>query len=140
MLNKGDLVGQHVTVPPETDPDTQWWWDALARGELLVPRCASCGWHFFPPMSACPRCGSTTIDRPVSAGTGLVYSWIVIHHALDPAFAAETPYTIVAVHLDEGVRMFGRIADGPLHDEMAVRAVPYTVGDTTLLGFERIHA
>jgi hypothetical protein len=134
----GDLVGQHVTVPPEADPDTTWWWEALGRGELLLPHCSACDGYFFPPMPACPHCGSTVTDRRRSAGEGTIYSWVVVHLAQDPAFRDETPYTVVAVHLTEGARVFGRISNGPLADGMRVRAVPYAVGETTLLGFERI--
>jgi uncharacterized OB-fold protein len=134
----GDVVGQHTTVTPETDPDTQWWWEALGRGELFVPHCTSCDGSFFPPMPACPHCGSTEVDRHPSAGLGRIHSWITIHIAQDPAFVGEVPYTIVAVHLDEGARVFGRIANGPLEDAMRVRAVPYSVDGTVLLGFERV--
>ena len=134
----GDVVGQHATVAPDTDADTQWWWDALGRGDLFVPHCTSCDRSFFPPMPACPHCGSTEVGRRRSAGLGRVYSWITVHLAQDPAFLDETPYTVVAVHLEEGARLFGRIADGPLEDAMPVRAVPYTVDGTVLLGFERV--
>lgn len=137
-IETGDLVGQHVTVPPEADPDTQWWWEALNQGELLLPHCSACDGYFFPPMPACPNCGSDSIDRRRSAGEGTVYSWVVVHLAQDPAFRGETPYTVVAVHLAEGVRLFGRIAAGSLQDGLRVRGVPYRVGETTLLGFERI--
>ena len=134
----GDVVGQRATVTPETDPNTQWWWDALARGEFRVPHCTSCDGSFFPPMPACPHCGSTAVDHRRSTGDGTIYSWITVHLAQDPAFVDETPYTVVAVHLPEGARLFGRIAEGKLADGMPVRAVPYQVGGTTLLGFERI--
>ena len=134
----GDLVGQHGTVPPEADPDTQWWWDALGQDQLLLPHCSACDGHFFPPMPACPHCGSTRIGRRPCSGEGAIYSWIVVHLAQDPVFREEAPYTIAAVHLAEGPRLFGRIADGPLADGMRVRAVPYRVGQTTLLGFERV--
>ncbi|MGH8920847.1 MAG: Zn-ribbon domain-containing OB-fold protein [Actinomycetes bacterium] len=128
---------QQVTLAPQTDPDTGWWWEALAAGSLLLPRCRSCELHFFPPMPSCPRCGGIDIDHREASGVGTVSSWVVVHHATDPLFVGETPYTIVAVHLAEGPRLFGRIANGPLADGMAVRAVPYTVDDITLLGFVR---
>jgi uncharacterized OB-fold protein len=130
-------VNQHVTVPPDVDDDTAPWWKALSDGTLLVPRCNSCERAFFPPTPSCPHCGSRDVGDVVGSGHGAVYSWIVVHHALDPLFADETTYTIAAVVLDEGARVFGRIANGPLDDGTPVRAVPYVVDGTTLLGFER---
>lgn len=128
---------QKATVPPETDTDTAWWWTALEGGTLLIPHCPTCGRDFFPPMPSCPHCGGIGTARREHDGRGSVYSWIVVHHAFDPAFAEETPYTVIAVQLTGGARLFGRITNGPIAAGTPVRAVPYRVGTTTLLGFER---
>jgi uncharacterized OB-fold protein len=40
-------------------------------------------------------------------GHGTVHSWTVAHHAFHPAFAADLPYTLVTVDLEEGVRALG---------------------------------
>jgi uncharacterized OB-fold protein len=126
-----------MTVAPEIDEDTRAWWAALAEGRLEIPACNSCAHRFFPPLPQCPACGSRELGAVDSSGLGRVYSWIVVHQAADPAFAGETPYTVVAVTLDEGVRLFGRIAAGPVAPDLRVRAVTYEVAGTTLLGFER---
>jgi uncharacterized OB-fold protein len=41
------------------------------------------------------------------AGTGTIYSYIVVHHASVPAFAHLVPYVIALVELDEGPRLPG---------------------------------
>jgi hypothetical protein len=129
---------QTTLVEPEPDLDTQWWWDALEAGRLEVPRCRACGRSFFPPQPDCPHCGAADWEKVVATGHGTVYSWVVIYTPLDPRFAGEVPYPIVAVELDEGVRLFGRWK-GPA-DEIAAgkdaRAIIYRVGDQPLLGFE----
>jgi uncharacterized OB-fold protein len=94
------------------DADSEAHLDALRRHELVLQHCASCGRVRFPPMPACPWCGSAVAEwRPVS-GRGRVYSWVGVQRALTPDFEAEVPYTIATVDLDEGARVFGRL-EGP---------------------------
>ncbi len=137
-MNEATQTLQRTLVEPEPDLDTQWWWDALAAGRLELPRCRACGRTFFPPQPSCPHCGSGDWERVRASGRGQVYSWVVIHTALDPRFAGEVPYAILAVELEEGVRLFGRWKGtaGEIDAGQGVRAYIYRVGDTPLLGFE----
>jgi hypothetical protein len=43
------------------------------------------------------------------AGTGEIYSFIVVRHPSVPAFVPRLPYAIAVVQLDEGVRMPGMV-------------------------------
>jgi uncharacterized OB-fold protein len=131
------MTFQNAVIAPDEDPDTAWWWDELRQGRLLMPRCEDAGHVFFPPSPACPHCGSSRVGRVEVSGRGRVYSWIVVHRALDPAYAGDVPYTVVTVTLDEGARVFGRIANGALEAGLPVQAVIYNVDGITLLGFER---
>jgi uncharacterized protein len=136
-MSEATQTVQRTLVEPEPDLDTQWWWDALAQGRLEVPRCRSCGRTFFPPQPNCPHCGSDDWERVQASGRGRVYSWVVIHTPLDPRFADEVPYAILAVELEEGVRLFGRWK-GTLDEIRAgvdVQAWIYRVEGTPLLGF-----
>jgi hypothetical protein len=47
-----------------------------------------------------------------ASGAGTVYSWIGVQRALTPEFESEVPYTIAAVELTEGGRVFARL-EGP---------------------------
>ena len=40
-----------------------------------------------------------------AAGTGMVHSWTVSHHAFHPSFKRDLPQTFVTVDLPEGVRL-----------------------------------
>jgi uncharacterized OB-fold protein len=63
-------------------------------------------------MPACPWCGGAVAEWRATSGRGRVYSWVGVRRALTPAFAAEVPYTIATVELEEGARAFGRL-EGP---------------------------
>ena len=123
----------------DVDPDSAWWWDGLAAGRLLLPRCDACTKCFFPPMATCPRCGKTAVSPIKASGRGVVYSWVVVHIALDPAFESDVPYTVAAVDLEEGPRLFGRLrGERPVAAGTPVRAVFDTTGGTTVLGFTHV--
>lgn len=130
-------INQGSVIPPDSDADTLWWWESVRDGKLMMPRCEPDGHVFFPPSPGCPVCGSAEIGRVDVSGRGRVYSWIVVHRALDPAYVGDVPYTIATVTLDEGPRVFGRIANGPLVADQPVVASIYSVDGVTLLGFER---
>ena len=120
------------------DADSASWWEALAAGRLQLPTCSAHGHRWFPPAPTCPHCGAPTGPLADATGLGRVYSWVVAHRAFDPAFAAEVPYVILTVDLDEGTRVVGRLI-GPrdaLRADARVRFVPYETAAGTLLGFE----
>ncbi len=84
-----------------------------ASGRLCLQRCRACGsWRHLPrPM--CAGCGSPDWEWRASSGRGRIYSWTVTHRAPHPAFAAETPYVVAVVELEEGVRLVSRLRDLP---------------------------
>ena len=126
---------QRGLIGPETDADSRPWWDALDEGRLIVPRCLECGRPGFPPAPACPNCGAQRFEWIEASGRGRIYSWVGIDRALSPLFAEDAPYTIVAVDLEEGARLFGRLAGGRPAAGAPVTATIYRVGDQALLGF-----
>jgi hypothetical protein len=65
-----------------------------------LQRCDACGLVRYPPTTACPWCAhpqSTWV--PVEA-KGTVHSYTEVHHAIQPAFKAHTPYLVLLVELD----------------------------------------
>lgn len=109
-------------IEPVIDADAATFWEGVAARRLLVPTCMSCGTTFLPPLPCCPSCQSELIEHVEAAGTGTLYSWVVMRRALDPAFAEAVPYVVAAVQLDEGARIFSRLIDVDIDDPRALRA------------------
>lgn len=80
---------------------------ASANGVLQLQQCAACGMFQFYPRSVCKSCGGRSLELQASTGTGRVYSFTEVHHALTPG--TEPAGLIALVDLDEGVRMLGRL-------------------------------
>ncbi|WP_432841545.1 Zn-ribbon domain-containing OB-fold protein [Dactylosporangium sp. CA-092794] len=92
---------------PAVNQDNAFFWDGVARGELLVQRCADCGHLRHPPGPMCPWCQSFNWHEVASCGRGRVYSFVVAHRPLPPGFAGPVP--IVLVDMDEGWRFLAGI-------------------------------
>jgi uncharacterized OB-fold protein len=85
-------------------------WEAASHGQLVLQRCDACMRVVWYPRAICPGCGATTLTWTPAAGIGTVYAASVHHRAPRPELAPLTPYAIVLVDLDEGVRMMARAA------------------------------
>ena len=94
-------------------------WDAATRGELVLQRCDACARFVWYPRASCPSCGSDALRWTPSPGLGTVYAVSVHHKAPRPELAALTPYAVVLVDLDEGVRMMAR-ASGVVAGDVTV--------------------
>ena len=108
---------------PEPDDATAPFWQAAARHELVLQTCAACGTVRHPPRPVCPSCLSWDVTWKPASGRGRVWSWVVAHPPVLPAFAEKAPYNVAVVELDEGVRMVGNLVDvanGEIHEGMAV--------------------
>lgn len=81
-----------------------------AAGELRFQRCSGCGRWRHLPRAMCAQCGSPAWEWAVSSGRGRIFSWTVTHQPSHPAFAAEVPYAVAVVEMeDEPVRMVSRL-------------------------------
>ncbi|ROO87492.1 hypothetical protein EDD29_5100 [Actinocorallia herbida] len=99
---------KHVPAPPAPliDADSIGFWEATREGRLALCRCTDCGTWLPRPLERCNRCAGPTEFADV-AGTGTVYSHIVVHHPSVPAFASLVPYVVALVEFDEGPRLPG---------------------------------
>jgi uncharacterized OB-fold protein len=99
---------------PLPDPDdalTEQFYAHCARGELRFQRCGRCrAWRHLPRF-LCARCGSSEWSWDRSSGRGQIFSWTVTHQPMHPAFAADVPYVLVIVEMEEGVRMVSGLRD-----------------------------
>lgn len=115
---------------PAVTPEMRPFFDGAARGELLLQRCTSCGTFRFPARALCTECLSSAATWERSAGRGEVWSFTVMHQVYHPAFAAEVPYAVVIVRLDEGPKLTANLRGTPAHE---VR-----IGTRVVVDFERI--
>lgn len=96
---------------PVVNRDNEGFWEGVATHQLLVQRCDPCGTPRFPWLPGCNACGSQEWTPFASAGRGTVYSYVVMHHPVFPAF--DPPYAVALVELDEGVRIVSNITGVP---------------------------
>ena len=99
---------------PPRNRDVAPFWDALREGRLTLQRCSGCGRARFPVAPVCPHCGGRSWEWQPLSGAGCVHSWIRYHRGYLPEFEPLMPYHVLCVALDDGPRMFGRLAgDAP---------------------------
>jgi uncharacterized OB-fold protein len=119
---------------PHADPCTQPFWSAALEGRVTAQECTQCGLRLLPAAPRCFRCQNSefrTVDLP---GTGTVYSFIIVRHALRPSLKNVVPYVSAVIELDQtqgaGARMIVNVID----------CDPETVaiGDRVRIVFERV--
>lgn len=114
----GKATEESKVLPPVPlpDPDSEPFWEAAAQHRLVVQRCAACKTFRHPPRPMCPSCLSLEQEWIEVSGRGRVWSWVVAHPPVLPAFAEKTPYNVAVIELDEGMRMVGNLLDVDLGD------------------------
>ena len=102
------------------------YWEGLKRRQLRMQKCAGCGQIWYPPSPLCPGCWSRDFDWQQLSGRGRINSWVVFHQAYFRSFAADIPYNVVEVELDEGPRILANligIANTDIRSGMPVEIV-----------------
>ena len=108
-------------LPDLEDPGASGFWEGTAQGELRVERCGDCGRRRMPPRPMCPACQSLKREWETLSGRGTIWSFVVPHPPLLPAYAELAPYNAVLVSLDEdpSLRLVGNLvasSDGPINE------------------------
>lgn len=112
-----DQAGMIVARPlPQPDEWSKGFWDACNAGRLEMQRCAKCKRFRFYPRPMCPHCHSLDWEYAPMSGRGTIYSWIVVHPPVMPAFRDKVPLAVVLVELaeDPELRMVGNLLDSAL--------------------------
>ncbi len=111
-------------------------WEHARKHRLSVQCCHACGDLHFPPSPVCPICLSEDQEwKPVS-GKGKLLSWVTFHRAYWDAFAADLPYEVCLVELEEGPLLLSNFLGKPPADLKAglpVRAAFDDVSETFTL-------
>lgn len=90
---------------------TQPFWDSANDGQMLIQYCSDCGHHQHYPRNLCTNCWSKDLNWVSASGRGTVWTFTVVEKPGHPAWAAEVPYAIALVELEEGPRVMARILD-----------------------------
>jgi uncharacterized OB-fold protein len=111
---------------PVPDEASRPFFEGALEGRLMLRHCRVCGAYMWPvggigtPLRPrCVECFSGDLEWAPAAGTGTLYSFVLMHRVYDPAFADDVPYNISVVELDEGVRMTTNVVDCP-NDELQI--------------------
>ena len=87
------------------------WWEAALEGRLVVQSCGACKAERHPPAPCCSRCGSYDQEVRDTAGTGVVYTFTIVHKPLIPGMPE--PYVVASIELDgtEGLRVVSNLVE-----------------------------
>ena len=86
---------------PQPTALTKPFWAHCRQHELWLQCCLDCGKYRFYPTASCPFCASEDTEWRRVSGRGSIYSWIVVHRAIDPAWEDAVPFTVAVVELAE---------------------------------------
>lgn len=127
-------------LPDLEDSDSAPFWQGTARGELLVQTCAACGQQRMPPRPMCFACRSLQHRWTALSGRGTVWSFVVPHPPLLPAYQTLAPYNVVTVAVDEdpSIRFVGNLVarpEGPINE---VDPATIRIGEPVRVVFQQI--
>ena len=128
-----------LPVPP-MNGDSRPYWEAAREGRLVIRQCRACSQVHFMPRHVCPHCWSDALDWIDASGHGVVHSYSIVRRAPLAEFAAEVPYVVALIDLDEGPRMMANIVgEGRLEVRIgeAVTVLFEPRGDVALPQFRR---
>ena len=133
----------HLPLPQPTQ-EARPFFAALQEGRLAIQQCAACGTLSHPPKAMCSACHGTAFQWETMTGKGDIYSYVVTHQAVHPAFVDHTPMATVEVELAEGPHLVSNLVDVPPSEVwigLPVEVVFEDIGNGVVLPlFRRIHA
>ncbi|MFT5176027.1 MAG: putative OB-fold protein [Gammaproteobacteria bacterium] len=119
-------MDQNTKPRPRITPDNQPFWDACRAHELHLPYCPCCDALFMPPSPVCPHCLSMELRWQHVSGRGQVSTFVEVHQKWFQAFAADLPYNVAQIQLDEGPRLTANlvgVANADIRVGMPVQVV-----------------
>jgi uncharacterized protein len=131
------ITAQYLGMPLQIDHldhENLGYFKHCAEHNFHLQACDGCKLLRYPPTTACPWCMNPASTWKAVEGKGAVHSYTEVHHAIQPAFKAATPYMVLLVDLDtqkgkpsehEALRVMGNLTtpDGKLAPADMVRKV-----------------
>jgi uncharacterized OB-fold protein len=112
---KTTKLGPWIERPLEyISPELLGFWEGLGKHEFRLCQCARCGACYFPYTVCIKHADIPNFDEmqwKAVSGKGKIFAKLVVHKVVDPDYAAEVPYVLTLVELDEGPLFPGRIVD-----------------------------
>jgi len=94
---------------PIPDEISQPFFDGARAGKLMLQHCTACGGWSFPVRERCPHCFAAKLEWKAASGEGTLYTFAIMHQAMQPGFASSVPYNVSQIDLAEGVRMVSNV-------------------------------
>ncbi len=111
---------------PVPDERSAAFFAAAKKGQLLLKKCRGCSHVLAPQRETCEYCFGEELEWVPASGKGILYSFVLMHQLLHPAFKDEVPYNVIVVELEEGPRIVSNMVGTPdeeLRVGMPVEAV-----------------
>ncbi|MEY2452457.1 MAG: uncharacterized protein QOD92_2031 [Acidimicrobiaceae bacterium] len=129
-----------LILPDVGHPEAAAFWEGCSQGELRVQACASCGRRRMPPRPMCPWCQSFDVRWEPMSGRARVWSVVIPHPPLLPAYGEQAPYNVVVVELedDPSIRFVGNViaqAGAPLN---SIEPHSVAIGDEVEVVFSQV--
>ena len=81
---------------PKPSIETEAFWEACNRGELLYQKCGACGQVQFYPRARCAKCHGGEMAWERSQGLGTLHTFSIVHRPPTEAFKPDVPYVLPA--------------------------------------------
>ena len=104
---------------PQPDDLSRPFFEGALRGELLIQRCDACRAFLAPGSRLCTECLNESLSWTAASGRATLFTFAVMHQRYHPGFAAELPYNIAVVELEEGPRLNTNVVGVP-NEELRV--------------------
>jgi len=85
--------------------------DHAICARALLQQCRECGTKGHQGSGFCPNCLAADFDWVPAAGTGTIYSRIVMHQVYWPSFKNDVPCNVAWIQLDGGPHLTANIVD-----------------------------
>lgn len=94
----------------------------------------------MPPRPMCPWCRSLETTWPPTSGRGTVWSFVVVHPPLLPAYAEHAPFNVVVVALDDdpSIRLVGNLLAAPDAPPNSVDPATIRIGEPVRVVYTRV--
>lgn len=111
------------------------YWNGLADGRLLLPRCGDCGTWIWPAISRCSSCHGERIEWTERAMAGTIFSWTRTWHRFGFTESLDLPFVSIAATVDDcGIRLLGRLDDPGQIDPVIGQSIKGRIGATRVEG------